>query len=97
MTDDDDDKPIKLTGFVPMGDQKRWITQDEIDRSATFTEPMLRIFSKVPEDMKPGVMSSVVMTYCLKFEDAEDALEWFVDQWKQALPALRAARRATKQ
>ena len=93
----DDDEPLRLTGFVPMGDQERRITQDEIDRSAAFTEPVLRIFGKIPEELVPAVLSSVVLTWCLKFTDAEEALAWLHEQWKQALPALRDSRTATRQ
>lgn len=93
----DDDEPIRLTGFIPMGDQTREITQEEVDRSTAFTEPVMRIFRKIPEDLKPGVMSSVVLSWCLQFDDPEGALEYLTEQWEQALPALRASRTATRQ
>jgi hypothetical protein len=92
-----DDEPMRLGGFIPMGDQSRRITQEEVDRAAEFTEPVLRIFKKIPEDLKMGVLSSVVLTWCLQCDDPESALAFLEDQWKQALPALRAARTATRQ
>lgn len=97
MSDDDDDEPLRLTGFIPLGDQDRRISQEEIDRSAAFTGPVLGIFEKIPAELVPAVMSSVVLTWCLQFADAEDALAWLGEQWKQALPALRASRTATRQ
>lgn len=97
MSDIDDDEPLRLTGFVPMGDQERRITQEEIDRSAEFTGPVLRIFGKIPEELVPAVMSSVVLSWCMRFEDADEALVWLGEQWKQALPRLRAAQTATRQ
>ena len=97
MTDNDDDPPMKLTGFVPMGDQNRLVTQDEVDRSAEFTGPVLRIFEKIPPDIVPAVLSSAVLTWCLKFADPEEALAFLSEQWKRTLPALRASVTATRQ
>lgn len=94
---DDDDERLPLTGFIPMGDQDRRITQEEIDRSAAFTEPLLRIFNKIPDELAPAVMSSVLLSWCLKFQDPEEALAWLSEQWRQALPSLQASRTATRQ
>lgn len=93
----DDDEPMRMAGFIPVGDQERMITQEELDRASAFTGPVLGIFKKIPEDLVVGVVISVMTAWCLKFEDAEVALEFLTDQAKEAMPRLRAAQTATRQ
>lgn len=93
----DDDEPIQLTGFIPVGDQDREITQGELDRAAAFTGPVLHIFRRIPDDLVIGVVISVMTTFCLRFDDPAAAVDYLAEQAQQALPKLRASQTATRQ
>lgn len=93
----DDDEPMRLTGFVPVGDQDRLVSQEELDRAAPFNRHALEIFKRIPDDVAPGVIISVMAQWCLQFEGSEAAMKWLTDQAKAAIPRLRAAQTATRQ
>lgn len=92
MTDDDDEIP--MTGFVALDDPNRIVTQTELDWAKNFTGPVLNIMQKIPVELRASVITSVVVTFCLNFEDPDEALKALCETFHKMLPHLQAARRS---
>jgi hypothetical protein len=87
----------EFRGYVPLDDPDRMPTQAEVDDAGQYTVPMIRIFEKIPPEQMAGVVCSLIMTFCMKFDEPEKALKMLHDAILAAIPQIQEAVEATWQ